>query len=806
MPIRVTRLLAAALAVILVLGAAAEAQSPQGASSGAPTEASASGASAPEIGPETAKRLIETIEDPAERQRLVEDLRALSRAGAGGAGGAAADEDGVLEGLGSSLLGRISARIDALGDRLQDAVAAVAALPRLFTRLIDAAGQPEVLRQWADMALKVIGVLAAGIVASRLLHWGLRRPRRAIEARPADKIWQRALQLLGRALLELVPIAAFTAAAYAVLPFLDTERTGRLVALTLVNATVAVRVVLVLARLVLVPHARSLRLLPLRDEASAYLYVWVARLATLGIYGGFALEAARLLGVPPVLGEALAKLLGLAIAAVAAVLVMQNRVVVAEFLRGRYRAAPAERPSAGRGRRFGRVLNGSMAPLGMLKRLAGWWHYMAFVLIVALYGSWALEISGGFEFLAQAVLVTLAAYLAAGIVNQALQLGIGRWSRLSDDLKARYPDLESRANRYLPIVRKGATLIVYLLATFVALEAWGLGTWSWLVSDEGAVVAGEIGTILLIVALAFGIWEMVSAYIERTLEREAAQGEKGSQRKLTLLPLFKNVVRIALAVIATMIVLSEIGLDIGPLLAGVGVLGLAVGFGAQALVQDVITGVFMLIEDAISVGDWVDAGGHSGTVEALSIRTVKLRDLSGTVHIIPFSDVTTVSNYNRNYGYAVIDAGIAYRETYGDVVAELQAVADEMRDDDDWRPHLIGELEVFGLNNLGDSAVEVRVRLRTRPMKQFGVRREFLRRMKDRFDAAGIEIPFPHRTIWFGVDKDGTAPPARLADASRRRDPDDLDRRQRDHGREPDREPEPASADPHTGRDLPEEE
>ncbi|MBS0014296.1 MAG: mechanosensitive ion channel family protein, partial [Desulfobacterales bacterium] len=207
----------------------------------------------------------------------------------------------------------------------------------------------------------------------------------------------------------------------------------------------------------------------------------------------------------------------------------------------------------------------------------------------------------------------------------------------------------------------------------------------------------------------------------------------------------------------------RLGINIGPLLAGAGVIGLAVGFGAQTLVQDMITGAFILLEDALTVGDWVEAGGHSGTVEHLTVRTVTLRDLAGTVHLIPFSQVTTVTNYNRDYAYALIDAGVAYRERYGDVVQALQDTAAELRADAVWGRQITGELEVFGMNNIGDSAVEIRVRLKTRPMQQFSVKRAFLERMKHIFDERGIEIPFPHTTVWFGADKDGSAPPMRLA-------------------------------------------
>jgi small-conductance mechanosensitive channel len=270
-------------------------------------------------------------------------------------------------------------------------------------------------------------------------------------------------------------------------------------------------------------------------------------------------------------------------------------------------------------------------------------------------------------------------------------------------------------------------------------------------------------TIMLISAGALVVWEIASFFIERGLERQSGADGRASARVLTLLPLLRNVVRVVLVVMVTLIVLSEIGVDIGPLLAGAGVVGLAVGFGAQALVRDVITGGFILIEDSMGVGDWVDIGSHAGTVEALTIRTVTLRDLSGTVHVVPFGEVTSVMNFNRGFGYAVSDIGVAYREDVDEVIKVLQEIGEDIRADETFGPLILEPLEVLGLNNLGDSAVEIRVRLKTRPMKQFGIRREFLRRVKQVFDARGIEIPFPHRTIYFGVDKEGSAPPLRIS-------------------------------------------
>jgi small conductance mechanosensitive channel len=210
------------------------------------------------------------------------------------------------------------------------------------------------------------------------------------------------------------------------------------------------------------------------------------------------------------------------------------------------------------------------------------------------------------------------------------------------------------------------------------------------------------------------------------------------------------------------VVLSELGMDIGPLLAGAGVVGLAIGFGSQKLVQDVINGVFILFEDSIAVGDVVQVGDHAGVVEALSIRSIRLRDLSGQVHTVPFSAVDTVINMTKDFSYYLLDIGVAYRENTDEVVAVVKDIVEEMREDPNFKDAILEPLDVLGVNAFADSAVVIRARIKTLPSKQWGVGREFNRRMKQRFDERGIEIPFPHTTLYFGEGKDGTAPPMRV--------------------------------------------
>ncbi len=719
-----------------------------------------------QVSEDSLQRLLDDLEDPQRRQRLKADLQALLASQQA----QSPEQDQGLEDstLVGSLLQTVSQRLQTLNHELARAGKSLLQIPSLLADLGQQAMDPNKLRTWVEMLAKVALLILAALVVERLVRRLLRRARHTFEDRDQDNLGLRGLFFLVRTILELIPIIAFAAAAYGILPLLDPGQTTQLLALSLVNAHVLVRVILVLTKLVLAPGMPALRLLPLDNESVHYLYIWLGRIAGLGIYGYFILEAALLLGLPAELHAFLMKFIGLALTSMIVVLILQNRMDVASWLRGKHPGqliAPKEEETQPE---LEFKESKEAQTVGALRRrIADVWHIVAIILVVGLFGTWALEIEGGFQFFAQALLMTgLVLALSSALIKITLR-GVDRLFQISDELKTAYPALEARANRYQPVVRNALKIVIIIIAAFAILQAWGLGTLRWLFSPHGGVVVAELLTLIFIIAAAFLIWEFVSAKIEQSLAEEDGQLKKVNTRKLTLLPLLRNVIRISLVLIAGMIVLTHLGINIGPLLAGAGVLGLAIGFGAQTLVRDIITGAFLLMEDSIAVGDWVEVGGHSGGVERLTVRTVTLRDLTGTVHVVPFGDVTSVTNYNREYGYALVDAGVAYRENYGQVVQALQDIALELRQDESWGQEILGELEVFGLNSLSDSAVEIRVRLKTKPLRQFAVRRAFLERMKRVFDERNIEIPFPHRTIWFGTDKDGTAPPMRVMQESR---------------------------------------
>lgn len=250
-------------------------------------------------------------------------------------------------------------------------------------------------------------------------------------------------------------------------------------------------------------------------------------------------------------------------------------------------------------------------------------------------------------------------------------------------------------------------------------------------------------------ALNFALRRLEKTLIRRGLD-EGEMATESSKRVDTLVRLLRQGVFIVLWLVAGLVVLREFGVEIGPILASAGVVGLAIGFGAQNLVRDVIAGFFLIMENQVRVGDVAVVNGTGGLVEKLNFRTIVLRDLSGTVHVFPNGAVTTLANMTREWSAYVFNIGVAYKEDLDHVMDIMREVGQALREDAHFGPLMIAAVEVFGVDNFADSSVVIKGRLRTKPIKQWDVGREYLRRIKLRFDQEGIEIPFPHRSIYFG--------------------------------------------------------
>jgi small conductance mechanosensitive channel len=266
--------------------------------------------------------------------------------------------------------------------------------------------------------------------------------------------------------------------------------------------------------------------------------------------------------------------------------------------------------------------------------------------------------------------------------------------------------------------------------------------------------------ILLILVMAWIILGVARRGIRLFRERMCARTADVEEVKRiqTLSRAFRYLVSVVVWAVAGMLILSTLGISIAPILATAGVAGIAIGFAAQSLVKDYFTGFIMLTENQIRVGDVVNIAGIGGLVEEVTLRYVRLRDYDGNVHFVPNGAISTVTNMSREFAQSVMDIGVAYRENVDEVFEVMREVAKEMREDPVFGPKILEDLEIAGVDKWADSAVVVRCRFKVRPLEQWTVRREYLRRLKRAFDERGIEIPYPHLTVYAGQDKLGRAP------------------------------------------------
>ncbi len=287
--------------------------------------------------------------------------------------------------------------------------------------------------------------------------------------------------------------------------------------------------------------------------------------------------------------------------------------------------------------------------------------------------------------------------------------------------------------------------------------------WLTLINTWWNEMSGPAATVLRIAMILLLAW-MAKTLLQRAvggLRKRVAErmdDREAAQRAQTLERVFRYLVTVVIGVLATMLVLAELGVSLAPILGAAGVVGLAVGFGAQSLVKDFVTGFFLLLENQIRQGDVVEVAGHTGTVEEITLRFVRLRDYEGSVHYVPNGQISTVVNMTRGFGNAVFEIGVAYREDIDEVMVVMRQVASEMRNEPGYAERMEGDLDIAGVDRWDDSAVIIRCRIRCVAQQQWSVKREYLKRLKAAFDEKGIEIPFPHITLYAGQDRLGKAP------------------------------------------------
>lgn len=724
--------------------------------------------------------LIDVIEDDTARTELIERLREVRAPDMAPVG------DDVVETLAQgeappedlSFGRRVALITQAVAEDIADWAAGVSQqivrAPDVFDGL--SGGEAGILLQaLSELALVIIGTVVA--------FFGLRGLGKTVYARMSasarDGGMARTVMLfIMSALIDALIVIVAWAAGYA-LATLALGEFGQIgIRQTLyLNAFLLVEMAKVAVRLVLSPSATSLRPLPISDRAASYLSSRLNLIVGVVGYGQLLVVPIINSNVSFAAGRAVSALIAFAVLAFAIWLVLRNRRTVTDWLLGAEDADAAGRRYAetlsteavdeiGAPRVTSDVMDPNAPPLvesttpphrrkrGALTYLAKHWHWPAlgyllvmFVIVLLSPGNAVLQ-----TFLAsgQVLVVGLLGFSVAGFLSRAMVRGV----MLPQGVLARVPLLQGRLNAFVPKVLFVLRALIFGLVVVLAVNAIGvIDLRAWMVSQFGLRLTGMILSVSLVLLVSFGLWLALTSWVDYRLNPEF--GSVATAREQTLLTLLRNAATIALVVITLMFVLAEIGLDIAPLLASAGVLGLAIGFGAQKMVQDIITGIFIQFENAMNVGDVVTVGGVTGTVERLTIRSVSLRDVQGVYHIIPFSSVDMVSNYVKDYGYFVCDMGVAYRENVDEVKQAMLDAFAELKGDPLQADGILDELEWFGLNSFGDSAVVLRARIKCVPGRQWGIGRAYNGVLKTVFDARNIEIPFPHQTIYFGESKEG---------------------------------------------------
>lgn len=700
--------------------------------------------------------IADILEDDEARARLIEDLRALGTGGSDTGDALPIDippEHQAVAGAPSGQAPQDVSLARQIAEYTQSlAEGAVTEVVNLYQGILSLDGG-EIGGRTAGLIPAIID-LAVVVFTAVVAFWIVGMAASPIFARASAwvlsdqgvyQLPRRILAIVGSALLDGIAILIAWVAGYAVALFafgdagaMDTRQS------LFLNAFLLVEAFKLVLRVFFSSRYDGLRLLPVSADDAAFWNRWLARVSGLIGYGLLVAVPIINFNISPIAGRLVSIVVMLTAFLYALRIIMANRSPI-------------------RHRILARAGEASMQVTQTLLTLLGnLWHWIAIVYFAALTIVTLFRPVDALPFMVSATGQTVVAIGGGVLISMLLTRVIVSGVRIPEKTRLRLPMLESRLNAFVPLALKIIRLLILIVVLALVANAWALfDAAGWLASELGIrTIAGlsSIGGILVAAAL---IWIVTASWIEHRLSPETGKGEPGA-RERTLLTIFRNAFAVVLITMTAMIALSEVGLDIGPLIAGAGVLGLAIGFGAQSLVQDIITGVFIQLENAMNTGDVVTVGGTTGTVERLTIRSCGIRDLSGTYHVIPFSSVSTLSNYMRDFAYHVGDYGIGYREDTDDAIVHLRNAFDELRADPDHASNILGDLEVHGVTSLGDSAVNLRVRIKAKPGTQWGLGRAYNRLVKRHFDAAGIEIPFPHMTLYFGEGKDGTAPAAPL--------------------------------------------
>ncbi len=682
---------------------------------------------APAPSPDELNKLADELNDPDTRSKIIDQLHVL----AGAAKQIEPEKAPPVETFGSKLLHHLTEHIDDLDDEMADLSRTFADFPRFWQYINHQMNDPAGRGAWLQLGSSMLFVISFGLLGYGLLKLAVRRPSLKLRTRELSTFWRKCGMAILHFILQALPVLAFAASGYAALAYLKLPNSFSIVCLQIVDATIIFLSVLAVMRLVLAPSMPNLRLLAMTSEGASYIYKWTRALGAVAFYGYFLLNAAGLLGLPHSSQRALLKIGGLIVATMMVILILENRRRVTGWL------------TKERTHRYLRV--SQLQTFTSVRRiLAQTWYIFAIIYVAVVYLVWTFNVQGGSSYILHATLNMALLLIGARLLVLLVDSGLDRGLTFSDSLKQRLPTMEKRANRYIPIV----SFIVHLLALvgviIGTLAIWGVDSLSW-ISWHNLFIQ-KLLSIAIVVLVAAVVWEVVAGIIERLLL--TGGHAQRSARVRTLLPLMQNAFLIFLLVIAGLVILSEVGVNTGPLLAGAGVIGVAIGFGSQSLVKDVITGMFILFENTVAIGDVIDTTKHAGVVEGMSIRSMKIRDGDGALRTVPFSDVTAIINSSRDYSVYTFDIRINYREDIDRAIALIKAIGTELCGEVPYSNVVLEPMSIWGVDGFKDDGVSVKGTFKTKPTQQWGLAREFNRRLKKKFEELSIAYAMPRRQLF----------------------------------------------------------
>jgi moderate conductance mechanosensitive channel len=594
-----------------------------------------------------------------------------------------------------------------------------------------------------QLVMSVLGLLAiigAGLVAERVFiraTEGIRH--QLLAAVPLGRLQKLGL-VVSRMLLEVVGVALYVLVTFLlfVLAYDKADAGYLLVSLYLIGSYYF-KLFMFAAKVVLAPRAPGLRLFPLGDEDARFLYRWMLRIVVTAVVvaaGSFVFKEA---GVSQELFSLMYCTAGVTIILllIASIWQIRRRVALA--------ICPEREPGAG--------------PATSLRAsVARNWHVLAIFYVIVTGSFWVVqELMGGNVTVAKMIMSLFLIPIFIAIdqwVERLLKIASGELPEiidLSGDGATRAPETQSRERRadlkyYLPVITRLFRGVLAAFLLFVTLRLWGIDL------AIGRLFTSHVLSIVVALLLGFIAWETTKARIDAKLKEEMPEegeemdeGGEGGTRRGTLLVLLRKFILTVVFVTVGLIVLSSIGVEVAPLIAGAGVIGIAIGFGAQTLVRDIISGIFYLLDDSFRVGDYVESAGAKGTVEQISLRSLKLRHPRGMVYTIPYGRMGTVTNWSRDYNITKLDIRLRFDTDLDEVRKIIKKLNKEIMKEEEFKSALLEDIRSQGVREIDDSAMILRVKYKTLPGQQFVLRREIYRRLQEAFREQGIE--FAHRNV-----------------------------------------------------------